>query len=513
MSNLRRLLRFGAALALSASALSAAAQTLDRESILINPDAVPTMRVYPDGRSFMFQPNGDVHPVGCQEVSSHTDADFTGGTYVIQAGFAEQEWAAASYVLPANKFPLRIDLIEMIFAQSNAVVTTTTHWSVAVWDGTPATGTKIAEYSSDGLLLPHIVMPPGTNGVNVAFGIDPSDPEQIIVYNNSGTNTFSVGFRIDKHNNQTQNPCFTAPPSNSNAFPCTDVSGLASAMHNWLYGVNCGTFGCPPNGGWARFSQMPSYCVPSGDWVLRASWTPLTCTDGAGACCKPNGTCEFTTQANCQSQGGSYQGDGSNCAGVQCPQPTGACCFQTGGCLNLTATNCAGAGGTWLGAGTACATGNTCPTGACCLPDGSCVGGVTASACSQLNGTFQGSGTQCGTTNCPPPVGACCIGSGFCLSLTQQDCAIIPGVWAGPLTNCADGNGNGTPDACESPACLGDADGDGQINQSDLALLLATYNRCQGDSGYDDRADFDSDNCVGQSDLAVLLAVYNQQCP
>lgn len=81
-----------------------------------------------------------------------------------------------------------------------------------VWDGPPNTGILVAEYSSDGLILPHIELPPGTNGVNVAVFVDPNDPEQIIINNDSGTNRFSIGFRIDKHNDQTQNPCTTPPP-------------------------------------------------------------------------------------------------------------------------------------------------------------------------------------------------------------------------------------------------------------------------------------------------------------
>ncbi len=54
----------------------------------------------------------------------------------------------------------------------------------------------------------------------------------------------------------------------------------------------------------------------------------------------------------------------------------------------------------------------------------------------------------------------------------------------------------------------GDVDGDGHVGQSDLGLLLAAYDTCEGDPFYNPDADFNGDNCVGQSDLGILLANY-----
>jgi hypothetical protein len=48
-----------------------------------------------------------------------------------------------------------------------------------------------------------------------------------------------------------------------------------------------------------------------------------------GACCLPNGTCEALTSAACTAAGGTYQGDTSTCASVQCALPS---------CLDLTVT-------------------------------------------------------------------------------------------------------------------------------------------------------------------------------
>ncbi len=57
-----------------------------------------------------------------------------------------------------------------------------------------------------------------------------------------------------------------------------------------------------------------------------------------------------------------------------------------------------------------------------------------------------------------------------------------------------------------SPPCPGDLNGDGQRDQSDLGVLLASY---QIDAG----GDIDGDGDTDQADLGALLAVYNVPCP
>jgi 6-phosphogluconolactonase (cycloisomerase 2 family) len=64
-----------------------------------------------------------------------------------------------------------------------------------------------------------------------------------------------------------------------------------------------------------------------------------------------------------------------------------------------------------------------------------------------------------------------------------------------------------------SPPCVGDLDEDGDVDLSDLALLLATYGLCSGDPGYAPEADLDGDECVSLTDLAALLANYGRVCP
>lgn len=422
----------------------------------------------------------DTYGGSCQQLSSHTDASFTGGQYTVQAGFSETEIAAASYTLPASSFPLRVDLIEAIFATAGTTVQTTTHWSVLVWEGTPNNGNLVAEFSSDGLILPHIVLPPGAPaGLNVSVAVDPGDPEQIFVTNN-GSNTFSIGYRIDQHNQQTGDGCSQAPPSSLNAFPTTDTSGLLRPSNNWLRGVNCGFFGCPPNGGWATFAALNVLCRPSGDWIMRATWTPLNCTPGSGACCLPTGACDIRLATDCTTLGGLYQGDGTTCAGVTCPQPTGACCFQaTNGCLNLQMADCAAAGGVFGGNGTACATFVCFPQGACCLPNGTCTGPVSPATCQGQGGVFQGNNTTCGGVTCPQPTGACCFqATGGCLNLTQTNCTTAGGTWKGLGTNCSQ------PNVCSPITCgaCADSNCDGTISVSDIGPFVAAVTG--GESGW-----------------------------
>lgn len=62
--------------------------------------------------------------------------------------------------------------------------------------------------------------------------------------------------------------------------------------------------------------------------------------------------------------------------------------------------------------------------------------------------------------------------------------------------------------------CPGDLDGDKQVGQSDLGLLLSAYGACPGEPGYNAAAGLLGGNaCVGQEDLGVLLGAYGMICP
>ncbi len=122
-----------------------------------------------------------------------------------------------------------------------------------------------------------------------------------------------------------------------------------------------------------------------------------------GACCFPGGGCSVETEAQCITDGGTYQGDGTGCFPNPCPTDTGACCFEDGTCSIETSAQCATDGGTYQGDGTTCSP-NPCPqppSGACCH-DTSC-DIETESDCTESGGTYQGDGTTCDPNPCETP--------------------------------------------------------------------------------------------------------------
>jgi hypothetical protein len=78
--------------------------------------------------------------------------------------------------------------------------------------------------------------------------------------------------------------------------------------------------------------------------------------------------------------------------------------------------------------------------------------------------------------------------------MTGGDFELVGGFWAG----------------AEAPFCFGDLDGDGDVDLSDLAQLLANYGTPSG-AEYED-GDLDGDEDVDLTDLAALLAVYGTTC-
>lgn len=443
---------------------------------------------------------GQAFQGACDEVvSSHTNADFGGGSFILQGGFAEEEIAAASFTVDPSAFPIRIDLFEVIAGTSGSNVTTTTEWSAYFYEGTPREGNLRYVFSSDGKLLPHLVIPPGSNLVNIQLLVDPSDPKQIFL-DDDGTSTFSIAFKIEKHNSQLENPCFSAPPTCCNAFPTTDTGGLQHPDRNWLYALNCGIFGCAA--GWTTFAELPALCTPSGDWVMRATWTPFECGQ-TGACCLDAICANNTTEADCVGSDGVWGGPGSLCDDFDCEAPSeeGPCCFEsTNGCIALLEETCEAAGGIPGPAGELCADYICFPSGAACLPDGSCLDGVSPEDAAALGAVFVGDGTLCADTFCPAPVGACCFQNDFCLELTEEECAQTGAEWRGMGTTCDDFNLDDIPDDCAAIEVPGDINGDGLVNGMDLSELLAEW------GGADPDADLNNDGIVSAEDLTILLA-------
>lgn len=361
--------------------------------------------------------------------------NFQGGTFNLQGGLVETEIMAASYVQPATDFPLRIDMMEFVIGTQAATVQTTTEYTFLVWEGPPNTGNLIFEFSSDDVILPHARVGPGTAGLNIQGSVDPGDPDQIIVQDN-GSHTFTIGLRIDSHNNPPTSTCpcvpgfpgfgtlpaVCCPPlANQNAFPATDTDGVSNPTNNWLFARDCpGATGvCQASPGWHRFNEAG---LPSGDWVMRATFTPFICP-GQGACCNPTtGVCQIQTEADCENAGNNWSGEGTGCSPNNCPQPTGACCRLNGTCSENVIINSCAAQGEVFHQNLTCAQ-VTCqqPEGACCTNDSGapCVV-VDSSTCATVyNGFWKGAFTDCVTNACN---GACCFSNGNCLFLNKPQC-------------------------------------------------------------------------------------------
>lgn len=54
----------------------------------------------------------------------------------------------------------------------------------------------------------------------------------------------------------------------------------------------------------------------------------------------------------------------------------------------------------------------------------------------------------------------------------------------------------------------GDVDGDGDVDLTDLALLLGAFGTCDSEVGFNSGADFDVSGCVDLADLATLLGSF-----
>lgn len=71
----------------------------------------------------------------------------------------------------------------------------------------------------------------------------------------------------------------------------------------------------------------------------------------------------------------------------------------------------------------------------------------------------------------------------------------------------ADVNHNGVPDECEGVICVGDLDGDADVDIADLALLLSNFGSTGSAAG-----DLDGDGDVDIADLSLLLSRFGLSC-
>ncbi|MEM7227548.1 MAG: SdrD B-like domain-containing protein [Planctomycetota bacterium] len=228
----------------------------------------------------------------------------------------------------------------------------------------------------------------------------------------------------------------------------TMIGGSSCVAQGGMYqgdGTTCATTNCPggacclDDGSCVANISLPACTLQGGQWAgLNVTCAAADCAQ-PGACCLINGSCISVPPGGqeCINQGGEYQGDGKSCATTLCLPPMGACCNIDGTCSMEVQFNCETKGGIYQGDLTNCGNVVCPPTGACCFDDGSCLD-VINSWCVGQGGTFAGDGTSCATFDCPQPPGACCLPTGVCVSVPEEQCDTLGGVFAGDFTLCGD---------------------------------------------------------------------------
>lgn len=239
--------------------------------------------------------------------------------------------------------------------------------------------------------------------------------------------------------------------------------------------------GLPSAGAWT-LNIFDDVAVDSGTLL---EWELLLDSGDAckGACCLPNTSCVRTGQQTCIDQGGTFNGNGTQCSPSPCA-PNGACCIGTT-CSPQSSIDCAANNGLFGGVGSNCESppcfvpccrqdgtctqmtlaacnalpfaiagdpGDPCagppcaPVGACCYEDGSCEAPRTQFACTSSNGSRWTEGIGCTPNLCQ---GRCCFPDGTCSVVFPDDC-VAPGEYAGDGTNCLD------PLFCQGRCCSPD---------------------------------------------------------
>jgi len=134
---------------------------------------------------------------------------------------------------------------------------------------------------------------------------------------------------------------------------------------------------------------------PGASWATYMVYGVQPCEEVIeGACCLYGAECILTTQAECEAQGGSYQGDYTTCEE------------------------------------------SDCTFGACCLPDGTCQI-LTEAECQEACGAYHGDYIDCDEVACPQPegYGACLVGE-QCFIVSEAECECQGGVYQGNDTSC-----------------------------------------------------------------------------
>ncbi|UCC29190.1 MAG: hypothetical protein JSU86_13420 [Phycisphaerales bacterium] len=161
-----------------------------------------------------------------------------------------------------------------------------------------------------------------------------------------------------------------------------------------------------------------------------------------GACCKEDVCFEALTQAQCENDGGTYDGDGTVCREELCSVVS--CCFRDGCSYpGQTRQQCEMNDGVYL-PGTSCE-GADCTRGACCRADGTCAMDDTIGVWCEDPEDFQ-PGAAC---NACVGRGVCCVPDDqTCYVMTREVCEVLNGgMYGGDATTCE------PSDMCQVGAC------------------------------------------------------------
>lgn len=95
------------------------------------------------------------------------------------------------------------------------------------------------------------------------------------------------------------------------------------------------------------------------------------------------------------------------------------------------------------------------------------------------------------------PYGACCVGTdGACVDLHETNCIAGGGTYLGDGTLCSDGG-------CIPDPCVGDVNGSGNVDITDLLAIIGAWGPCVGCS-----ADINGDDVVDITDLLAIIAAW-----
>lgn len=115
---------------------------------------------------------------------------------------------------------------------------------------------------------------------------------------------------------------------------------------------------------------------------------------------------------------------------------------------------------------------------------------------------------DCNGNNQPDPDEIrACTGSPACADCNANGLLDSCDIAAG---RAVDRNGNQIPDECEPPACPGDADFDGMVGLSDIALMITHWNTAVVPTT---NGDTSADGFVGLADVAIAIQHWASTCP